>query len=577
MVYFKRNKFAGIAPAVAPKLLADQFGQIAADVDLSSGKILGSKTNADTTFSMESGTRSVYRYEYGTGSVEYLQWEEDDISVAKGPIPDDSFERLYWTGEDFPRIGWRSTIIGAGDVHPSSSYRLGVPRPTNTPTTSVSGSGTDTLTAYEVSYVYTLVTADGREGPPSPASNTTSKIDGQTVTVTIPTPTLSGGNHNFGDGALKRIYRSNTGSNSTQFQFVAQVAYTATTYDDTKASYELQEVIPSTTWIGPPDDDGTLYPDGPMQGLIPLAQGVMAGFSGNRFCLSEAFLPHAWPISYRITTDEPIVAISASNNGVVALTNGRPYFITGTDPSAMTAITVDLAQACINKHSVVDMGEYVLYASSDGLCMVQGASGSVVTEGLIPPDIWKQNYHPGSYKAFLYEGKYVAFQQQGGTNNFIFDPTGGENTFTTFNHNRVYAADHDPKSGRLYIYRQGGTVLEKFRKGTTLNDATFRSKKYVTPSPVSMGWVSIEAGEYPVTVKVYADGTLIAHYEIDEHTTAGKFTQTTTVPSGISAGVLSEPVMRLPAVVGQVWEVEVVGKDIDSYCLAQSIDEVKGT
>lgn len=575
MVYFKRNKFAGIAPAVAPKLLADQFGQIAADVDLSSGKILGSKTNANTTFSMESDTRSVYRYEYGTSSVEYLQWEEDDISVAKGPIPDDSFDRLYWTGEDFPRISNRATIIGETNVHPTGSYRLGVPAPTNTPTTSVSGSGTDTLTAYEVSYVYTLVTADGREGPPSPASNTTSKIDGQTVTVAIPTPTLSGGNHNFGAGALKRIYRSNTGSNSTQFQFVAQVAYTATTYDDTKASYELQEVIPSTTWIGPPDDDSTLYPDGPMQGLIPLAQGVMAGFSGNRFCLSEAFLPHAWPISYRITTDESIVAIAASNNGVVALTDGRPYFITGTDPSAMTAITVDLAQACVNKHSVVDMGEYVLYAGPDGLCMVQGASGSVVTEGLIPPDIWNEHFNPTTYKAFLYEGKYVAFR--GGTNNFIFDPTGGENTFTTFNHNGVYAADHDPKSGELYIYRQNGTVLEKFRKGTTRADATFRSKKYVTPSPVSMGWVSIEAGEYPVTVKVYADETLIAHYEIDEHTTAGKFTQTTTVPSGISAGVLSESVMRLPAVVGQVWEVEVIGKDIDSYCLAQSIDEVKGT
>jgi len=574
MVYFKRNKFAGIAPAVAPKLLADQFGQIAADVDLSSGKILGSKTNADTTFSMESDTRSVYRYEYGTSSVEYLQWEEDDISVAKGPIPDDSFERLYWTGEDFPRIGWRSTIIGAGDVHPSGSYRLGVPAPSSAPTTSVSGTGTEGLTAYEVSYRYTLVTADGREGPPSPASVIAEKTDGQTVTVSIPTPTLSTGNHNFAAGSLKRIYRSNTGSNSTQFQLVAEVALSQATYADTKASYELQEVIPSTTWIGPPDDDSTLYPDGPMQGLIPLAQGVMAGFSGNRFCLSEAFLPHAWPISYRITTDEPIVAIAASNNGVVALTDGRPYFITGTDPSAMTAITVDLAQACVNKHSVVDMGEYVLYAGPDGLCMVQGASGSVVTEGMISVDSWNENFSPTTYKAFLYEGKYVGFT--GDAYSFIFDPTGGENTLTTFTHNLVNAADHDPKSGELFLFKQGGSVLEKFRKGTTRADATFRSKKYVTPSPVSMGWVSIEAGEYPVTVKVYADETLIAHYEIDEHTTAGKFTQTTTVPSGISAGVLSEPVMRLPAVVGQVWEVEVIGKDIDSYCLAQSIDEVKG-
>ena len=28
----------------------------------------------------------------------------------------------------------------------------------------------------------------------------------------------------------------------------------------------------------------------------------------------------------------------------------------------MTAVRIDLAQACVNEHSVVDMGDYVLYA-----------------------------------------------------------------------------------------------------------------------------------------------------------------------------------------------------------------------
>jgi len=35
--------------------------------------------------------------------------------------------------------------------------------------------------------------------------------------------------------------------------------------------------------------------------------------------------------------------------------------------------------------------------------------------------------------------------------------------------------------------------------------------------------------------------------------------------------------MRMPAVVAQEWEVQVEGTDIDDFCLAQSIDEVRGT
>jgi hypothetical protein len=53
--------------------------------------------------------------------------------------------------------------------------------------------------------------------------------------------------------------------------------------------------------------------------------------------------------------------------------------------------------------------------------------------------------------------------------------------------------------------------------------------------------------------------------------------QTTTVPTGISNGVLYEPIMRMPAVVAQEWEIQVEGKDINEFCLAQSMDEIRNT
>ena len=40
MAYFKRDKFSGIAPGVAPNLLAEQFGQIAENIDFESGSLV---------------------------------------------------------------------------------------------------------------------------------------------------------------------------------------------------------------------------------------------------------------------------------------------------------------------------------------------------------------------------------------------------------------------------------------------------------------------------------------------------------------------------------------------------------
>ena len=567
MAYFKRDRFSGIAPGVAPRLLADQFGQIAENIDFESGRLVATKMSTDEFTLANSTQRSIYKYEYGSGSSVWLQWDKE-VDVVPGPIPGDSTDRLYFTGDDYPRIGWASTIV-SGASYPNNSYRLGVPAPSIAPTVSISGTADDTLTPNDVSYVYTYVTADGREGPPSAPSTVEAMVDGQTATITMPTEVFASG-HNLGSGSYKRLYRSNTGSTNTQFQYVKQVAIASESTTDNADAATLGEVLPSAGWIGPPDDDTSLYPDGQLKGLIPLAQGVMAGFTGKRFCISEPFLPHAWPINYRITTEEDIVAIASTSNGVAALTDGQPYFITGTDPSAMTAIRVDLAQACVNVHSVVDMGDYVLYAGPDGLCAVESASGSVVTRGMISAKQWNADFNPTTIRAFRHEGTYVAFH---GTGGWVYDPRGDESALSTL----TVAADirggyRNPKDGQLYIIV--GNKIKKYQGGSTSNTLKFKSKKFVTPSPVSMGWVSVNVNVYPVTVKVYGDGTLLARHTLSK--SGETYTQHTVTDAGISSGTLREPIMRMPAVIAQEWEVEVEGTDINEFCLAQSIDEIRG-
>jgi hypothetical protein len=570
MAYFKRDRFSGTAPGVAPRLLADQFGQIAENVDLESGRLVSIKEDSDVYTLQNSTRRSIYYYR----DTSWLEWNEDNVSVVPGPIPGDTTDRLYFTGDDYPRVGNVSTLVSGSAGYPVNSFRLGIPAPASAPTTAKSGTADDTQTPSDVSYVFTFVSGFGEEGPPSPASAVFELTDTETVVVTMGS-SLSG-NFNFGatSGALRRIYRSNTGSTNTTFQFVGEVPYATQTFTDTKDAAQLGEVLPSGTWIGPPNDNATLYPDGPLKGLIPLAQGVMAGFTGKRFCLSEPFLPHAWPVSYRITTEEDIVAIASTANGVVAMTDGQPYFITGTDPSAMTAIRVDLAQACVNINSVVDMGDYVLYAGPDGLCAVQSASGQVVTKGLVSVAQWNDEYYPTAIRAFKYEGTYVAFWKSGSNHGgWVYDPRGDENALTTLSASAEIRGGYmHPKDGELYTIV--GNKIKKYRGGSANKTATFKSKKFVTPAPVSMGWVSVHANTYPATVKVYGDGVLVAHYTI---TVSGNaFTQATTVPSGIANGTLREPIMRMPAVVAHEWEVQVEGTDINEFCLAQSMDEIRG-
>ena len=572
MAYFKIEKFAGLAPAVSPRLLSDQFGQEAENINFETGRLLSKKAIGSSIKTLSNNDRtSIYRYKYGANdaSEAWLQWDED-VDVVEGPIPGDTTNRLYWTGEDYPRIGWASTITG-GTSQPNNSYRLGVPAPHVAVGVAISGNANDELTPMDVSYVYTYVTADGREGPPSPPSTVLERDNEQSATLTFVTPSVTS-NNNLGAGSLRRIYRSNTGSTNSQFQFLAEIPISQASYLDDVEAETLGEVIPSSGWIGPPDDDSSLYPDGPLQGLINMAQGVMAGFTGKRFCLSEAFLPHAWPIAYRITTDDNIVAIAQTAGGVAALTNGQPYFITGTDPSAMSATRIDLPQACVNKHSVVDMGSYVLYAGPDGLCAVEGGAGRVITNGLITTEQWNADFDPTSLKAFKHEGTYVAFTSGGG--GWVFDPRSDDASISTFTHVEVRGAYTDPADAELYVIHTN--KIKKFQgHASNVETLTFKTKKFVLPKPGSMSWVSISANEYPVTVKVYGDGTLIAHYTLNK--SGSSYTQTTTVPASGGNGTLAEPVMRLPAIMATEWEVEVSGTDINELCISQSLEEIKNT
>ena len=436
------------------------------------------------------------------------------------------------------------------------------------------GAVSDQLPDFSTSYVYTFVSAYGEEGPPSAASTVVTTDDNASVALSNLQTSTSKSNSNLGSGAVKRIYRSNTGSNTTAFQFVAEIAMSTTTYTDIKSNAELAEIIPSYYWVAPPDDDSSIYPDGPMKGLTALPNGIMAGFTGKRICFSEAFLPHAWPTSYRMAIEDNIVGMKAVGNGLIVTTEGSPYLIAGSDPTSMSAIKIESTQACLSKTSMVDMGQYVIYAGAEGLVAAAGTDVQIITEGLITPDQWQAQYYPTTINATLWKGRYLGFYNTGsGFGGFIFDPRGSEKALTTLTASALIRGTFtDPDDGNAYLII--ANQIKKFQGGSTDQTYTWKSKDFVPPKPTSMGFLKVDAEAFPVTLKVYGDGSVIYHAVIAAAGSA--FTVTGTTPS-FSAVTIQEPVVRLPASMHKDFAIEVSSaKVVNEVCIAESIDELRG-
>lgn len=428
----------------------------------------------------------------------------------------------------------------------------------------------DALLDHSTTYVYTFVSAYGEEGPPSPASTIIITDDNQNVELTNIEVSSSKSNINL---LKKRIYRSNTGSGATNFQFVAELTLGTSTYTDTTTNADLQEIIPTTFHIAPPDDDTSLYPDGPLKGLTALPNGVFAGFTGKRLCFSEPFLPHAWPAIYRSTLEEEIVAIAVSGNGLVVGTKGTPYLVTGADPQSMSSIRIESSQACLNKRSMVDMGPYVIYASPDGLVGVEGAQVKVLTEGLITPTQWQETYYPSTITGFLWKGRYIGFYSTGsGYGGFIFDVRGPSPSFTQLDASGLIRGGFtDPDDGNAYLII--ANQIKKFQGSGTSLTYNWKSKEYVPPKPTSMGFAKVQAEAYPVRIKVYGDGSVI--YNALIATSGSSYTVTGTTPS-FSSTSITEPIVRLPASVHTSFAIEVeAATTINEVCIGESIDELR--
>lgn len=523
----------GEVPRLKPHLLPNEAAVIAQDCNFENG-IISPLMSDKFKANLPIAAKTLFKYT----DEHWFCWNKD-INAIHNPMAQDKWQRVYFTGENKPKV--TAQDIAIGPISPAASYDLGVPAPSSAPvinrvdasTGSEPEEGEPAIFDDETRfYVQTYLTRFGEEGAPGePSAELLVEKPGTTVYVGLVRPTVN--THNI---THTRLYRTVTSSVGAEYMLVAELPISQTEYADTAKTLNAPII---ETW----DFD---LPDENMRGLCVMANGICAGFSGNEVMFSEAYLPYAWPKQYRGTTEHEIVGIKAIGTSLVVVTKGYPYIFSGVTPSAITGTKIGSEQACISKDSIVVVNGTVLYASPDGIVAVGSDGAITITDQLMTRQQW-QAKNPITIKAWVSEGLYIALHDSGG---FIFDPVSQD--FRQIS-NSWHCAYSDLELDQLLIVKD--KAMSVWQGGETYLSATWRSKVFQLPVDSLMSCARVVAADVSnLSVNIIADNEIV--YSLNK-------------------GEISGRGFRLPAIRATNWQIEVSGlAEVERLVIASSMQEL---
>jgi len=512
------DKFSGEVPKVAAHLLGNDNAQVASNVNLVKGSLRSVKAPLRTAALALTTINSLQLFTENSND----HWVEsvNDLDYARSPIAGDQYERLYFTGETEPRFFANDNISSPFDSS-VDSIKLGILQPAAAPTVGSSGGGSD----YKA-YFYVYLSSYGDKGPPSLAGEITDYNTGN-VTIEDVEAAPSG-------RAIEKLYlyRTNTsGTGTAEFQFVLEATwfdesesyvigdfviyltdlYKCTTNHsgawnggnftagDDVADADLGEVI-SSYWVR----GGIIYsydpPPATMKGLISLPNGVFVGFDGNELLLSDPYRPHAYPFAYKISFDHQIVALGSFGTTIVVLTDGYPFLVYGSHPSAMSKHKISSFYPCLFKRSVTSEKNAVFYSSKEGRIKINQDGAINATFEMIDEDSWENVYFPTSAVWHLCGGKHFGFP--GSDTGFVIDFDNGIIYRLSI---QAHAGHISIGDGKFYIVADDLDAIDendppenmplcvKEWAGDDTNylQYTWLSKKYVLSYEVNMGYARV--------------------------------------------------------------------------------------
>jgi hypothetical protein len=379
-------------------------------------------------------------------------------------------------------------------------------------------------------YVYAYVNAWGEEsGPSQPLL--TEVVPGIGLQLQLIAPPA---NHGYVDITKFRLYRTNTGSQSTDYQFVADydisaAAGTWQNVNDNIANGELGEVMSTLGWAPPPAG---------IKGLKMMGNGIAVAFKGQELWFSEPYLPSVMKQGNTLTFPNAIVGLQPYEQNCFVTTTANPWLVNGVAPDAMTQMQLPEIQAGVNKNAITQLGNTVIYLSHDGLVLARGLDTSITqSQQLFTRRTWRERYAQNLPFARLtaHDGM-VLVSFDNGAMGFILrlDEAPGLTRYDQPAHATTIWPEND------WMYVTNGTAINAFGGSPNTLPWIWHSQDFILPKPSNFGCFQA-SGTGEVSFTFYVDGAF-KHSATVQLTS---LTQTFRLPSGF---------------VGTRWSVEINGE-----------------
>lgn len=362
-------------------------------------------------------------------------------------------------------------------------------------------------------YVYTFVNTYNEEGPPSsPATVVTSPI--VDVRVTVNKDSIS----NYAPIKEIRIYRTPTGSTIANYFYVGAVSVLSAnagpqTFTDNVKAEMLNEELSSLFYYPPPSG---------LFNLMSLPNGILAALKGNEVWFSEAYKPWAWNPNNVKTLTATAVGGIVHGSGAVITTVKQPVLVSGVSPDSMTAQRINVDQAGVSKWSIAVVDGVCLYASHDGLVMINGATATLAPgQKFHTRDTWRARCGTGlpGMRFSVWDGRLVIFHASNTFPAFMIRFDEADGTLTDLPDLTAKCAFISQLSDQFYY--ANGSNLYQFNGGSA-QTAVWQSRELVIPVPINYGMgQALTEGSWSLELWAYVKNASTGVFEYQlKHTKA---------------------------------------------------------
>lgn len=284
---------------------------------------------------------------------------------------------------------------------------------------------------------------DAAVGIPAGATITAIDTGANTLTLSAPaTATAAGIRLTDPQFTGRKIYRS--GGTQSATSLVTTLANMDTViYTDSTADGSVGAVLTTTSYRMPVEFDA----------IAVSPTGILLGAKGRVVYPSETALPHAFTTA-SFTCNETVRALAHYAGAFAILTAATIYILDGTSRTTFVLTNTPSQQGCLERDTVADMGDILMYRSPDGICAFNGRDSDVISKQFLS-DAFMTGISTANNRAVRYNERYYLFHAGGF---LVWDPRQDGSPWNkgTLSGSQATCAHYDRNGDTLYVVVPNG-------------------------------------------------------------------------------------------------------------------------